>query len=87
MREFEFSKSKVFGEDLNFVASKFIEKDELYDSTFLITGATGLIGVSIIRTLLYANEKFGMNIRVVALVRNLDKAKKYLEDFWIDTIY
>lgn len=48
---------------------------------FLITGATGLIGVSIIRTFLYANKKFGMNIRVVALVHNLDKAKKYLEDF------
>ena len=75
-----FLKSRVLLEDLDYLVDTFSKKDELKNSTVLITGATGLIGVSITRAFLYMNEKYETKIQVVALVRNLDKAKLIYED-------
>ena len=47
----------------------------LRDSTILITGATGLIGSMLVKTLLTANEKYGLGIKVIGHIRNPDKAK------------
>lgn len=45
------------------------------NSTILITGATGLIGSEIIRSILAYNKKFKANISIVAQVRNIKKAE------------
>lgn len=56
-----------------------IENKELFfvlrDSTILITGATGLIGSMLVRAALTANEKYGLNIRVLGQIRNYEKAR------------
>ncbi|MBO4293503.1 MAG: NAD-dependent epimerase/dehydratase family protein [Clostridia bacterium] len=49
------------------------------DKTILITGATGLIGSNLINALLYVNDKFDINCRILAFVRNIDKASKKFE--------
>lgn len=59
-------------EDIRDFVRTFALADELKGSSFLITGATGLIGSSLIRCLL-ALEK---NISIVAPVRDLEKAKR-----------
>lgn len=41
----------------------------------LVTGATGLIGSMLIKTILAANEKYGLEIKVVGQIRNAEKAK------------
>lgn len=56
----------------------------LSNKTIFITGATGLIGSHLVFTLLEANRKYNLAIRVLALVRSLEKAKdifvEYVED-------
>lgn len=47
----------------------------MYGKTIFITGATGVIGRQIIQFLLYLNEKDDASIKILALVRDLDKAK------------
>ena len=49
--------------------------DELSNSSFLITGATGLVGSTLIRCLLALDK----GIRVVAPVRNVAKAKSLFD--------
>lgn len=52
--------------------------------TFFITGATGFIGKSLIRTLRAHGEQYQKEFHVVALVRDLEKARKlfpYEESF------
>lgn len=44
--------------------------------TVLVTGGTGLIGSTLINSLLYANWKMSLNLQVLALIRNQDKAEK-----------
>ena len=72
-------------EDLEIIKRSSKEIDEYRGSTFFITGGTGLIGSYIIKSLLYADK----NIKIVALVRNLDKAKSifgsmYSKINWIE---
>ncbi len=56
------------------VNSEYINWDYFKNSTILVTGVTGLIGSQIVRSILYANEVKGVNIKIVALVRNKKKA-------------
>ena len=67
---------KILMEDIvNIVEKGRIDFERFRNTSFLITGATGLIGYNIIKTLIYANEKMHLNMEIIALVRNLDKAK------------
>ena len=61
---------------LEVVNSEFLNWDYFKNSTVLVTGATGLIGTQIIKAFLYADEIFNLNIKIQAIVRNIEKAKK-----------
>lgn len=67
--------SKVYKEDLEYITNaSFLKWDKLTNKTIFITGATGLIGYCLISALLYRNMVFGTNIKIIALVRNPEKA-------------
>lgn len=53
--------------------------DEFDSKSILITGATGLIGSELVLGILCANRLKNLNIKVIALVRNEEKAKKVFE--------
>lgn len=57
-----------------------IEKKELFEwmrnSTVLITGATGLIGSMLIKTIYAASDKYGLDIKIIGQIRNMEKAKE-----------
>ena len=65
---------KVLENDFENVAVSNLPFDQYRNGTFLITGATGLIGSLLIKNLLYINEKYQLNIRVLGMVRNPAKA-------------
>ncbi len=67
-------------EDLDYIADSSLPINELYSSTILVTGATGLVGSQIVKALLNMNRLKNAGIRVIALVRNEEKAKKVFED-------
>lgn len=67
----------VFQEDLESIAqADYIPWEQLRGKTCLITGATGLIGYTLTSALLYAGWKKQLDLIVVALVRNVEKAKQ-----------
>lgn len=63
--------NKIQEEDIREFAKQFPLSQQLANSTFLITGATGLIGSTLIHCLLSLNK----NIKVIAPVRNIEKAE------------
>ena len=73
------TKTKVIQEDLeNISGAEFICWDKLYNKYIFVTGGTGLIGSTLIRALLYANEEKILNLHILALIRDREKAKKIL---------
>lgn len=46
----------------------------LRDSTVLVTGANGALASYMVFTLLYRNEKYGDNVKIIALCRSYEKA-------------
>lgn len=61
--------------DLQFIAES-INLTPLQGKTILVTGATGLIGKTLVKSLLYFNQKNTKKIKIIACIRNLDKAEK-----------
>lgn len=55
------------------------------DRTILITGATGLIGSMLIKSIMVANDVLQTNIRIIGHVRNIEKAEHVFAGFKRDT--
>lgn len=72
--------NKVFKEDLDYIINtQFIDWDKLNNKTVFVTGSTGLIGYSFVCALLYRNLLKHSGIKIIALVRNVDKARAMYE--------
>lgn len=67
--------NKTLEEDITLFASRFPLYEELRNKSFTITGATGLLGSCMVRCLLTLNERFQLHLRIIAVVRNLEKAQ------------
>ena len=76
----EAGNDETLQEDLNYIANSKIPFEALRDSKVLVTGATGLIGVSLVRALLCANRVRNLNLQVLALIRNKEKAEKIYKE-------
>lgn len=75
---------QILIDDANAFAESFELSESLRGKTFLITGATGLIGSVMIKCLLALNRNEKLGIRVIAVVRSLDKAKSVFADEFSD---
>lgn len=56
-------------------AAEFIPWEKLREKTVLVTGATGLIGFAVVTGLLYVSKEKGLDTKVLALVRDLERAQ------------
>lgn len=66
----------IITEDLNLFTEAFDSAGHIENTTFIVTGATGLIGSTIIRCLSALNR----SIRIYAPVRDIEKAKEMFPD-------
>lgn len=66
--------NEILKDDLKYIMEYDLPYELLKGKTVLVTGATGLIGVSLVRSLLYMGD-----IKVLAFVRNENKAKSIYE--------
>lgn len=75
-------RNEVYRRDINSILNnEAIQWEKFSGKTFLITGATGLLGSLISYTLLEASKSFDLRLKVIALVRNKDKADYLFGDY------
>lgn len=75
----EKTRTDIFLEDSKSIWNT-IDPERFRDAVFLITGATGLIGATLVRALLYANRHNDLNLRIILWVRDRKKAEMLFED-------
>lgn len=68
--------NKIIKEDIDRIINRFPYEDYLANKTILITGASGLIAKYLTYFFLVLNAKKNTNIKILALVRNIEKAKQ-----------
>lgn len=73
--------SEVIIEDLQSISEADLPWRELDGKTVLITGATGMLASYVTELLLYLHEHAGINITVIALCRNRQKAEQYFGSY------
>ena len=73
--------NSIVNQDMQSLMQNFKYTENLKNKTILITGATGLIAKYFTYFLLEVNKYYNANIKVIALVRNLEKAKKAFFDY------
>ena len=66
----------IVQEDLERIVACSIPWERLFGKTVLVTGASGFLPAYMVETLLFLNETRGAGIRVIALVRNHDRAMR-----------
>ncbi|MBD5157463.1 MAG: NAD-dependent epimerase/dehydratase family protein [Butyrivibrio sp.] len=72
---------KYLSEDLENIAESSLPFEELYGSAVLVTGATGLVGSQAVKALLTMNRLKNAGIKVLAMVRSEEKARRTYEGF------
>lgn len=61
------------------IAANHLDWQELGNTTFFISGATGLIGSQIVRLLLYLNDTYSLHLKIVCLARSWDRLRVVYE--------
>lgn len=74
-------RSQIIQDDMERMFHQIESKEKLYNTTVLITGASGMLATYMTYYLMYLNEKDNANIHVLALVRNEEKAWKKFANF------
>ena len=72
--------SAIFLEDMERITSEPLPWDSLKDASVLITGATGLIGMTTIKALLHADTVHDLHVRIFAIVRDPAKAGRIFSE-------
>lgn len=65
--------NKVLEQDLELILEEKIDWDKLRGKTVLITGASGMVGSYMMYVLTMLNDKYQYGIRVIAVLRNVNK--------------
>lgn len=72
----------ILENDIKYIHScGFIDFDKFSNKTILITGATGLIGFTLTKSLLDYNKSHSCGIKIIAIVRNYEKAEKMYAEY------
>lgn len=69
-------KYDIIAEDLAKIIAGELPWHVLGGKTVLITGASGFLPAYLVETLLFLNEQRGLRIKILALVRNIDRARE-----------
>lgn len=74
-------RNSVMREDMEYICNaEYIPWEKLTNKTIVITGGTGLIGSTLIRGLIFANSEKNLGIKIIALVRSLERAGEVFTD-------
>lgn len=79
--------NELYLEDIENITKFNLQYSIIKNKSFLITGASGMIGSCLVDTLMMLNKKESLNIKVYALGRNEVNAKERFYKYWNDELF
>ncbi len=79
--------SELFQQDLSGVTALALPWEKLQGASFMISGATGMIGSTLIHVLMKKNREDGLGCHLLALGRNAQKGKSRFEEYWGNPLF
>jgi UDP-glucuronate decarboxylase len=67
--------NNILERDISTISDDFCFQNEIRNSTILVTGASGLIGSILVKSLVKINEDHNLDINIIAAARNKDKVE------------
>lgn len=80
-------KHEIYKKQLDQSAQVNIEWKKLSGKTILITGATGMIGTYLVDLIMYRNQHYNNQIRIVAISRTKTKAIERFKEYMNDSMF
>ena len=74
--------NECYLQDLRSVSDLALPWEKLQGKSFMISGATGMIGSTLIQVLMDRNDRHGLGCSVTALGRNEEKGHERLGEYW-----
>ena len=68
--------NSIISEDMEYLISQQLEWRNLTNKTILISGGAGFLASYLIKTLLRASKNMDLGIKVICLVRDMDKLSR-----------
>lgn len=79
--------NELYNHDINNIINFNLPYSNFKNKSFLITGASGMIGSCIVDTLMMLNEKESLNIKVYALGRNEENARERFYKYFDNELF
>lgn len=80
-------KNLLYEQDVKYVADLPLPWHQLRNASFLISGASGLIGKFLVDVLMYKNQINQLNCQITAVGRNIAKAQERFMKYWKDPYF
>lgn len=77
----------LYKQDIEYVAGLSLPWEKLSNTSFLISGASGLIGKFLIDVLMYKNNTVDLKCHIIAIGRNTEKAKSRFAVYWENPLF
>ena len=74
-------RNKIIESDLAYISKANLPWEILSNATILISGAAGFLPAYLVETLLYLNETSKFNIKIIGLVRNIERAQEIFSHY------
>ena len=82
-----FFENKILNDDIRLIAESNLDFSIFKNSSVLVTGATGLIGSLLIKTLVFCNKYHSLNMKVIGLARSEEKVNNCFGDLLKEYLY
>lgn len=78
---FDLEKNPVIRNDLLVISNAELDWTQLAQKTVIVSGAGGFLGSYLVKSLLAANARFGLGLRIICVVRSMDSLRERLSDY------
>lgn len=77
----------MYQEEINSILAEPYKWEKFRNKTVLLTGASGAIGQVIVDVIMKLNREHNYYCQMIAVSRNLEKAKRIFSDYWKDNCF